>query len=437
MAARRGACARTTPARRRLAQFHGFTLDTVALMDLEIRPIRAGEFESYAAATDAAFSGVQSPEELEDDRSVAELDRRFAALEDGTIVGGSSAASFRMTVPGGRTVPTSGIVHVGVLPTHRRRGVNTALMRAQLDDARSRGEPLAALHASEGGIYRGFGFGMATFLADLDVETSHSAFHPGLAPSGRVRLWPHEEALPRMRPVSDAATAARPGMIELDDRWFRWRFSDPTPDKDSPRFFAVHETDEGEPDAYAVYRVKHHWPGEIPRNELIVREVMATTPQAAADIWRFVFDIDLVERVKATDRPADDPLLHLVVEPRHLGYSLRDGMYLRLVDVPAALEARGYAADGSVVLEVADAFCGWNEGRYELTVTGRSATCRPSEGRPDLTCTVNELGAAYLGGSTFAQLAEAGRVQELEGGALDRIDWMFRSAPAPWCSLPF
>jgi predicted acetyltransferase len=406
-------------------------------MDIEIRPIRADEFEAYARATDAAFSGVASPEELEDDRSIAELDRRFAALEDGTIVGGASAASFQMTVPGGHTVPTAGITHVGVMPTHRRRGVNTALMRAQLEDARGRGEPLAGLHASEGGIYRGFGFGMGTFLADLDVETSHSAFHAGFAPSGRVRLLAHDEALPRMRRVFDAAVPGRPGMLAIDDRWFTWRFAEPTPDKESPTFYAVHETEQGEPDAYAVYKVKHDWPGEIPRNQLIVNELMAATPQATADIWRFVFDIDLVARVRATDRPADDPLLLLAVEPRHLGYSLRDGMYLRLVDVPAALEARGFAGDGGLVLEVSDMFCPWNEGRYELTVGGGETTCRPTEREPDLACTVNELGAVYLGGSTFGQLAEALRVQERTDGALAQADTMFRSAPAPWCSLPF
>jgi predicted acetyltransferase len=406
-------------------------------MDIEIRPIRADEFEAYARATDAAFSGVASPEELEDDRSVAELDRRFAALEDGTIVGGASAASFHMTVPGGHTVPTAGITHVGVMPTHRRRGVNTALMRAQLEDARDRGEPLAALHASEGGIYRGFGFGMGTFVADLDVETSHSAFHAGYAPSGRVRLLPRDEAMPRMRRIFDAAVPARPGMLAIDDRWFTWRYAELTPDKESPTFYAVHETDEGEPDAYAVYKVKHDWPREIPRNKLDVNDLMSATPQATADIWRFVFDIDLVERVIVTDRPADDPLLHLVVEPRHLGYSLRDGTYLRLVDVPAALEARRYAGDGSLVLEVSDAFCPWNEGRYELTATGGSAACRPTDDEPDLVCSVNELGAVYLGGSTFGQLAEALRVQERTVGSIARADAMFRSAPAPWCSLSF
>jgi predicted acetyltransferase len=406
-------------------------------MDLEIRPIRPDEFEAYAHAIDAAFSSVPGKDELEDERSVAEHDRQFAVLDDGTIVGGSSAVSFRMTVPGGRTVPTAGIPNVGVLPSHRRRGVNTALMRAQLEDARSRGEPVAALHASEGGIYGRFGFGMATFLADLDVETSRSAFRPGYSPAGRVRLLSHDEALPRMRPIFDAVVPARPGMIPLDDRWFRWRFGELERDKESPFFYAVHETDAGEPDAYAVYKVKDEWPGEIPRNELTVREAMATTPQATADIWRFLFDVDLVETVKAPDRPVDDPLLRLAIEPRRLRYSLRDGMYLRVVDVPAALEARGYADDGRLVLEVADAFCGWNEGRYELSATDGSATCRSTEQAPDLTCTVDELGAAYLGGNTFGQLVEAGRVQERTKGAVLRADSIFRSAPAPWCSLPF
>jgi predicted acetyltransferase len=406
-------------------------------MDLEIRPIRPDEHEAYARATDAAFSGVASPEELEDDRTIAEFDRRFAAFDDGTIVGGSSASSFLMTVPGGRSVPIPGLTHVGVLPTHRRRGINTALMRAQLDDARRRGEPLLALHASEGGIYGRFGFGMATLLADLRVDTAHSAFNGAHAPAGRTTLLPIGEAVPRMRPVFDAVVPTRPGMIALDDTWFPWRFAEPTPDKDSPWFYAVHESDGGEPDAYAVYKVRHDWPGEIPRNELIVREVMASTPQATADIWRFVFDVDLVETVTVTDRPPDDPLLRLVVEPRWLRITLRDGMYLRLVDVPAALEARGYAGDGRIVLEVADAFCPENEGRYELTVTDGSAACRRTEDAADLACTVNELGAVYLGGSTFGQLAEAGRVHGVTEGAVSRADAILRSAPAPWCSLPF
>lgn len=406
-------------------------------MNLEIRPIRPDEFDTYAQTIDRAFSSVLAPDELKDERSVAEHDREFAVFDEGAIVGGSSAVSFRVMVPGRRTVAAAGITRVGVLPTHRRRGINTDLMRVQLEDARGRGEPLAVLHASEGGIYGRFGFGVATYVVDLEVETARSSFLPGFSPSGRVRLLPRDQALPRMRPVFDLAASVRPGVVALDDRWFSWRFTELERDKEAPYFFAVHESDAGEPDAYAVYQVKHEWPGQIPRNVVQVQELMTTTPQSSADIWRYVFDIDLIQTVKAPDRPVDDPLLRMVMEPRRLRPTLRDGMYVRLIDVPAALEARGYAAEGSIVLEVADPFCGWNQGRYELSVSGGSATCRPTGADADLACSVNELAATYMGGSTFGQLAGAGRVEELIGGATARADAIFRSDPSPWCPLPF
>lgn len=405
-------------------------------MELEIRSIRPDEFATYVRTLEAAFSAPLSDEQVEDDRTVAEPDRQLAAFDDGDVVGGSSVATLRMSAPGGRTVPAAGIKQVGVLPSHRRQGINTALMRRQLDDINERGEPVAILHASEAVIYRRFGFGQATFVADLNMETRAAAFLPGYQPRGRVRLLPHDEALPRMRPVYDAVAAARPGMVVVDDRWFTWRFSSVHRENALPRYYAVHETAEGEADAYAVYVVDHVWPAETPQLVLTVRELMATTPQATADIWRFVFDIDLVDTVIAGKRPADDPLWWLMAEPRRMRFTFSDGMYVRLVDVPAALEARGYAADGTVTLDVRDAFCPWNEGTYVLAASKGSATCARTDAPPDLACDVTELGATYLGGATFAQLASAGRIEERTEGALTRADAIFRSEPAPWCSLP-
>lgn len=406
-------------------------------MDLEIRRIRPEEFATYARTLEAAFHGPLSDEAIEDERTIAEHDRQFAAFDDGAVVGGSSVATFQMSLPGGRTLQAAGIKQVGVLPSHRRQGINTALMRAQLDDIHSRGESLAALHASEAGIYRRFGFGQATFLADLRVETSRTAFLPDHRPQGRVRLLPHDDALPRMRPVYDAVAAGRPGMIMLDDRWFSWRFAELDKEKELPWFFAVHESEAGEPDAYAVYEVKHEWPGGTPMLELTAHEVMATSPQATADIWRFLFDVDLVHTVIAGKRPVDDALLWLMAEPRRLRFTLSDGMYARLVDGPAALAARGYSDEGVVVFGVSDDFCPWNEGTYALAASDGSATCVRTDDPPDLACSVNELGATYLGGTTFTQLASAGRIEERTKGALARADAIFRSDPAPWCSLPF
>jgi predicted acetyltransferase len=340
-------------------------------------------------------------------------------------------------VPGGRSVAIGAVPLVAVVPTHRRRGVATALMRAHLDDMHRRGESVAALHVSEAGIYTGFGFGLASATADLSVETSRSAFVGTHRPSGRVRLLPRDEALALMRPVYDAVVPTRPGMIDLDDTWFSWRFAERESEKEMPHFFAVHETGDGVPDAYAVYRVKHEWPDDVPKSVLTVRELMSTTPQSASDMWRFVFDIDLIHTAEAGHRPSDDALWWSVVEPRRLHKRMRDGLWVRLVDVTAALTARAYAEDGRVVLQVTDAFCPWNDGRYALEVSGDQATCGPTEDPADVSCRVNELASTYLGGVSFTQLAMAERVKEGAAGGLARADALFRSEPAPWCSLPF
>jgi predicted acetyltransferase len=406
-------------------------------MDVEIRSIAPNEFERYFAALEDAFSGFVRPDELESERSVTEYDRCFVAVEDGRFVGGASAASMRVAVPGGLDVPMAGIVGVGVVPTHRRRGISAAMMRRQLDDVRDRGEAIAALHASEGGIYGRYGFGLATLNASTEIETDRSAFVRGYRPSGRMRLLKREDALQPFRTVYDRARVLRPGGLDLDDRWFEWMFFVGKRDEDEPPFFALHESDEGEPDAFAVYTVKHKWPGSVPKLELEVRLLVATTPQAYADVWRFVFDIDLVHVVKAWGRPVDEPLLFLLAEPRRLGLRVEDGMWIRLVDVPAALEARGYRADGQIVFEVRDAFCPWNDGRYELTVEAGRASCTASVRPADIACSVNDLGAAYLGGPTLGQLARAGLVVEERAGSLAQADAMFASVPSPWSAVHF
>ncbi|HEV8565447.1 MAG TPA: GNAT family N-acetyltransferase [Actinomycetota bacterium] len=406
-------------------------------MDIEIRSITPEEFEPYYRALEDAFSGVMRPDEVENERTLTEFDRCLVAIEDGQFVGGASAASMRLGVPGGIDVPVAGITGVGVKPTHRRRGISTALMRRQLDDVRGRGEALAALYASEAGIYGRFGFGLATFTGSIEIEVGRSAFVRGYRPSGRVRLLAREDALPLFRIVYDRARPLRPGAPDLDDRWFQWLFFVGKRDEDQPPFWAVHESDEGEPDACVVYKVKHEWPGSVPKLELSVEFLIAATPQAHADIWRYVFDIDLVHHVKGWNRPVDEPLLHLLREPRRLGLTVEDGMWIRLVDVPAALGARGYAGDGRAVFEVRDPFCPWNEDRHELVVEAGRAACGPTDDAPDIACSVNDLGAVYLGGSTFGQLARAGLVTEARPGGLMNVDGLFGCGVSPWSPVHF
>lgn len=405
-------------------------------MDVEIRTIAEDEFEAWMRAIEIAFGGHLRAEDVELERTVLDPARCLAAVDAGEFVGCASSVVFTMTVPGGGTVETAGVTGVGVKPTHRRRGVNTALMRRQLDDVRDAGEAFAALFASEGGIYGRFGYGLAAFACAMNLETGRGAFVHGTEATGGVRLLDREPAREPILSVYDRARLARPGAMAMDEAWFDYQFADKHHGEERRLFFAVHDAGEG-PDAFAVYHIKSDWDESIPRSELELHALDALTPQGYASMWRFVLDVDLIQRVTAWSRPADEPLLHLLQEPRRLNLRVKDGLWVRLVDVPAALAARRYGAEGRLVFEVRDAFCPWNDGRYELLGGPDGASCRATGEAAELVVTVNDLGAAFLGGSSFRQLHRAGRVEEERSGALARADAMFASDPAPWCPLFF
>lgn len=404
-------------------------------MDVEIRTIDESERTAWGRATDAAFSYVSKDDELEAEVSIAETDRSFAAIDDGRIVGTAGAITFRIVVPGGARVPTAGVTMVGVVPTHRRRGINTRMMQALLDQAADRGEPLAALGASEGAIYGRFGYGLASLVGEFQAEAARMDFVRGYEPRGRVELLTKDEAMPIVSRVYDAAL--RPGGPERTDAMRDHVFAVVGEDKDKPWFYAVHRGDDGEADAYAVYTTKHDWTRSVPSHTIEVKESMASTPSGYADIWRYLFDVDLVANVEAWGRPADEPLLLLVREPRRLRFGLGDGLWLRLIDIRAAFEARRYPTDGRIVFEVADPFRPDNDGRYELVVDGGLGRCARTDADADLVGAVNVLGATYLGGTSFSQHATSGLVVERTDGSLERADAMFASAPAPWCPWDF
>jgi predicted acetyltransferase len=404
-------------------------------MDVEIRTITDDERVDWVRAAETAFSWTAKDDEIEASLPVIETDRSFAAVDDDRIVGTAGAITFRMVVPGGARIPTAGVTMVGVHPTHRRRGINTRMMEAILDQAAERGEPLAILFASEGAIYGRFGYGLASLQGEFQAESARMAFVRGSEPRGRVELLPKDEAMPLIDRVYDAAM--RPGGVERSPQLRDHQFALVGDDKDKSWFYAAHRDEAGEADAYAVYWMKHDWPRSVPSGTIEVKECVASTPSGYAGIWRYLFDVDLVSTVSASTRPPDEPLLHLVREPRRLRFSLVDGLWARVLDVPGALEARRYVSDGRIVFDVIDAFRPENDGRYELRVDGGSASGARTEAEPDLAGTVNMLGATYLGGTNFRQLAEAGQVEERTPGALDRADAMFASTPAPWCAVDF
>ncbi len=361
----------------------------------------------------------------------------MAARDASEIVGGAARAPFELTVPGA-IVPMAAIISVWVVPTHRRRGVLKALMRRQLDDVRQSGEPVAALHASEGWIYGRFGYGMAEYSCRLEIDRRHAAFARSPGKPARLRLLSRVDALDAFPAVWERARPHRPGMPGQSRPWWEYWLRETSPDDadHTPRLFVACES-EGEMEGYVIYRFREQWADSTPKGAIEVEELVALTTEAYATLWRYCFDMDLTVQTRASHRPIDEPLLLMLAEPRRLHLTVSDGLWVRLVDLPEALAARRYSVEGDLVLEVADEFCPWNTGRFELKGSPEAATCRRSRRSPDLALGADDLASAYLGGIPFRSLQGAGRVIEHRKGALARADAMFSWHPQPWCPRGF
>ncbi|MFD9306002.1 GNAT family N-acetyltransferase [Streptomyces sp. NPDC060048] len=411
-------------------------------MALETRVLQADEWDVWYDHLELAFGGVpESPEERELYKSLTETDRSLAVWDGETCVGSAGAFSFRLSVPGGALVPAGGVTMVGVSPTHRRQGVLTSLMRRQLDDIRAGGEPLAVLTASDPAIYGRFGYGTATYSVSVDIDTTRVRLSvPPGTENIRLRLVDPRKALPDCERVYAALVAGRPGMPARQPGWERQALVDPPSRREGASALkcVVAEGPDGEVVGYARYQVKPDWEQTGSDGKVQVRDLDALDPAAYAALWRYVFGIDLAWRVRAYGRPVDDPLLHLVSDVRRSQVRRRDALHVRLVDLPAALEARGYGAPLDVVLDVEDRFCPWNTGRWRLTAAaGGPASCTRTGAAADLELSVGELGSAYLGGVTLTSLAGAGRVRELHPGALAEASRAFTGDVAPWLSHGF
>ena len=409
-----------------------------------VRPCRPEEYAEYFEMISDAFGG-----EL-DEASCAWIVRQmgaervlaaFVAESSGgpeTMAGVTGAFPTTLTVPGGE-VSTTALAGVGVRPTHRRRGVLTAMLRTQLDDERRRGIRTAILWASEPGIYGRFGFGVATWRGVIDVEPSRARFRDAAPPQGRTRFVDADEALRIFPPIYDRIRVREPGFLARNAEWWGYKLLDDLPRRrpNGRLFRVVHELG-GEPVGYAVYRLQVPFDDDgLPDGRLDVIDAQAVTPAATRELWEYLFGIELMERVRAYRIAPDHPLLLALADPRRLRTSLRDGIWLRLLDLPGALSARGYAAEGSLVLDVADDFFADQAGRWRLVVRQGDARVERTTDAPDLALDVEALGMAYLGGTAFGALARAGRVREQSPGAAARADALFHTPHAPSCADDF
>jgi len=396
---------------------------------LDVRRVRdRDEFTRALYGIGQYFGPPAKEDQVDRFLSYFDIDRMHAAFEDGEIVGGAGAYTFDLAIPGG-SLPCAGVTVIGVYPTHRRRGILRAMMRAQLDDVHARGEPIAALWASEETIYGRFGYGLAAWAGEIKLPREWSAFVRPVERRGQTRFVTPEEASSLFPAVYEAVRRQRPGAPSRSDKWWELRqLRMPEEQASSPKRFVALELD-GEVQGYTIFRIHSGFDGAVSSARLEVVEALATTPHATAELWRFLLDIDWTKTIEAEVLPPDHPLFLLLANPRRMQYHVFDSVWVRLVDVGAALSGREYSSDASIVFEVRDAFCAWNEGRWKLEGGKAVRTEEPAE----IALDVDALGSAFLGAVSFAQMRDALRIEELVEGAVRRADTVFEWRPLPWC----
>lgn len=401
---------------------------------LDLRPVTEEEWPDFVRAIARNFGEEASEDMVRRFRVVAELDRFFGAFEpDGGVAGNGGAFSFDISLPGGREAPCAGVTIIGVRSDWRRRGLLNRMMRTLLDQARDRGEPFAGLWASESAIYGRYGFGVAAEHLRIAAPTVTSSLRRP-ADTSDIVLVGADDARQAAPAVYAAHRERRPGMMAKRDRvWDYWFGHD---DEDqrrgaSRRYHAL-LPDRG----YAVYRIKPDWNGYA-SGVLNVEEIVANDPDALVALWRFLLDVDLVETVRAPRRPADDVLPALFVQHDRLDVRRDEPHWLRLLDVPIALEARGYPVDDALVLDVHDGFEPRNAGRWRLETSDGRGACDAAEAEPDLRLDVGELASIFLGGVRTTTLVRAGLVEEVTPEAARRADRLFAADAAPWQSFEY
>ncbi|MFR9796234.1 GNAT family N-acetyltransferase [Streptomyces sp. MS06] len=401
----------------------------------DLRVLQPDEWDEWYDNLLRAFGGaVESAEERGLWRELSAYDRFLGVWDEGACVGTAGAFPFRVTVPGGAAVPAAGITAVSVAATHRRRGLLTSMMRRQLDDVRAWGEPLAVLTASEPDIYGRFGYAAASFQIGAEIDTARVRLSvPAGTDDVRVRYAPPAEVLQACEAVYARLVPRRPGMLLRQPGWERLGLLDSESARGgaSPLQCVVAERG-GEVVGYARYRVRPGWGPSGHDGTVELGELAGLDGAADAALWRFLFGLDLTTTLRVQGRPADEAWQYQVSDIRRCLPRVRDALYVRLVDVGAALTARTYQCPVDVVFAVEDDFCPWNEGRWRLTGDAKGASCERTSDAADLALSVRELAAAYLGGVSLAPLAAAGRVRELRPGALAEAAVAFGGAVAPW-----
>lgn len=411
----------------------------VPMSDIEIRPIRDDEFPAFLTAIREGFGNDDPPEDTSERfRTMLPVDRTLAAFDGDTIVGTFGGFDMELTVPGGTQVKMEGTTVVTVFPTHRRMGLLTEMMAQHLANAASQGCPMAGLWSSDADIYARFGYGIATHYRSVELHAGQVRFRDEI-PLERVRRISPDDVVELLPPVFDRIRRLRAGMTSRSEAWWEHRLVLDEPwmrEGNSKRRWVVHDGVDGI-DGYAVYRQKQHFEAGYNKGTVTVSEVQSETPEAHAALWSYLTTIDGYPDIEHYNLALDDPLPRMISEPRRVATKeTRDALWLRILDVKAALEARTYEADGSLVLGVTDRFRPSESGAFRLDVENGIAAATRVDVEPDIRLADDVLGALYLGGQSAYSYSAARRIL----GAPDDVallDRIFRTMRVPWIQEVF
>ena len=398
--------------------------------DLDMRAITSDEFPTFLDQLGRAFGEGMSDEAIASERRIFELERSVAVFSStGDMVATAGVYTFDLALPGGTESPCSGVTVVSVRQDHRRRGLLNRMMRHLLDDAVRRGEPFAALWASEGAIYGRYGFGPAVPMQRLQIPRAKLVLRDPVSTSG-IEVVAPEDAPARLAPLYEAARKQRSGLLSRTEAWWHHLVvNDPPGDRDGagPRMIAVL------PDGgYVIYRLRPNWSeASIPDGVVVVTEMISLHPEATAALWSYVAMTDLAASVRAPVRPLDDPLAAMVVDASQVQATSFPPMYLRILDVAAAFEVRRYLVDDQLTFAVEDPTYPERSGTFHLEVVDGVARCEPTTDDPQLRLDTETLSTVFLGGVPPSTMAAARRIDEQMAGAVDRLTSLLSVEAAP------
>jgi predicted acetyltransferase len=397
-------------------------------MSITFRTAEESDWEALCRVDGRNFGFGYAPEEIAKARAIHDVSRFELAVDGKELVAIVGVFSLQVTVPGARRIPMGGLTWVSTSTTHRRRGLLTELMARSLADIDRRGEPVAMLGASEGGIYERYGFGVATQLRATSIDRRLAQLRPEFRPKrGSVRFVDGDKALSHVAEVWSRFHRHRVGEVDRSEAWHRYLFDVRAAERDgfSPSFYLAHR------DGYAVYRTKMQWNNGKPAHNLDLIELVATTPAAHAALWHTLLGVDLVGPITSRQVPIDDPLPFLLTNPRALETTtLNDGVWVNVRDVKACFGARTYGTTDRIIIEA--------EGtRWAIEGGPDGASCSRVKSRPDLSLDHASLGAILLGGVRASTLVAGRRAEARNDDALRRADAFFVTAPAPHCQTMY